>query len=41
MSSPIFKLLSLKPTWLDHISRMEVLAGDGVFLHAQEKELRR
>jgi len=41
MRSPIFKLLVLKPTFLDHITRMEVLSGDNVFLHAQERELRR
>jgi len=40
-NSFIFKLLSLKPTWLNHIDRLEVISGDNVFLHAQERELRR
>lgn len=41
LKSPLFKLLALKPTFLDHITRMSVLSGDNVFLHAQERELRR
>lgn len=39
--SPMLRLLGLIPRWVQHLPRMEVLAGDGIFLHAQERELRR
>mmetsp|Transcript_48018 Transcript_48018/g.121167 ORF Transcript_48018/g.121167 Transcript_48018/m.121167 type:complete len:553 (+) Transcript_48018:475-2133(+) len=39
--SRMLKLLGLVPRWVQHLPRMEVLAGDGIFLHAQERELRR
>lgn len=39
--SPALRLLRLIPRWVQHLPRMEVLSGDGIFLHAQERELRR